>query len=48
MIEIGAELEPLSRIAGNMVRGEKSSNDGGNFGAMLEKPISLEDTGRRS
>lgn len=46
MIEIGAELKPLSRIAGNMMRGEKSSNNSRNLGAMLKKPIPLEDTGR--
>lgn len=48
VIEIGAELKPLSRITGHMMRGEKSSNNSRNLGAMLKKPIPLEDARRGS
>ena len=48
VIEIGAELKPLGRIARNMKRGEKSSNNSRNLGPTLKKPIPLENTGRRS
>ena len=44
-IEIGAELEPLSGVTGEVVGGEESGEERGGFGAVFEEPIAFEDAG---
>lgn len=48
IVDFGAELEPLGRVAGDPIRGDERGDDGGDFGAVLEKPIALENSGGRS
>lgn len=45
IVEIGADLEPLSWVTGNIMGAIKSGNDGGDPSPVLGKPISLDNTG---
>ena len=44
LVKIGAELKPLSGIAGDAIGGEESSDDRRNSGAVLLQPISLQNS----
>lgn len=44
---MGADLEPLSGVAGEVIVREESGDDGGNSGAVFKKPVALQDAGRR-
>lgn len=45
-IEMGTELEPVSGVGREVVGGEESGEDGGEFGAVFEEPIAFEDAER--
>lgn len=47
IFEIGADLEPLCGVTGNIIRAKKSGDDGGDPSPVLGKPISLEDAADR-
>lgn len=47
IVDFGAELEPLGRVAGDPIRRDESGNDSGNFSSVLKEPISLQYAGRR-
>ena len=45
IVEFGAEVEPLGGVAGDAIGGDEGGDDGGDFGAVLEEPIALQDSG---
>lgn len=47
VLDVGADLEPLSRVAGDIARAKNRGDDGGYPSAVLRKPISLENAGYR-
>lgn len=47
VLDVGAYLEPLSRVTGDIARVKNRGDDGGDPSAVLRKPISLENSGNR-
>lgn len=45
VLEIGAGLEPLGGVAGDLIGPEHRGDDGGHPGSVLEEPVLLEDPG---